>query len=70
MIVIALVFVLIALYEWSDWRKRHDGTAKIWRLITIMAILLISLEVYFLVRDYWNFEEALHRLYRFLGQWL
>ncbi|GAA0135420.1 hypothetical protein YSY43_22600 [Paenibacillus sp. YSY-4.3] len=67
---IALVFVLIALYEWSDWRKRHNGTTKLWKLVTVIAVLLVLLEAHFLVKDYWNFEVGLHRLYRYLSRWL
>ncbi|WHX47272.1 hypothetical protein QNH46_13960 [Paenibacillus woosongensis] len=70
MIVIALVFVLIGLFEWSDWRKRHEATAKLWRPITVIAMLLLSLEAYFLAKDNWNFEETLHGLYSLLGRWL
>jgi len=69
-IVIALVFVLISLFEWADWRKHHDDMAKLWRPITVIAMLLLSLEAYFLAKDNWNVEEALHGLYSLFGRWL
>lgn len=67
---IALVFVLITLYEWADWRKRYRNTAKLWRLIVVNIILLLLLEMHFLVKDSWNIEVALHGLYRLLDRWL
>ncbi|MNJ28825.1 hypothetical protein [Paenibacillus bouchesdurhonensis] len=70
MFIIALIFVLITWFEWADWRKRHDGTSKLWKLVTVNIILLIILEAQHLVRDKYNLELALNGLYRFLGRWL
>ncbi|AZK47277.1 hypothetical protein [Paenibacillus lentus] len=66
MIVIALVFVLITLYEWANWRKHYNNTAKLWKLVTVNMVLLTLLEVHFLVKDTWNINIALLGFYRFL----
>lgn len=65
---IALVFVLITLYEWINWRKHYNSTAKLWKLVTVNTILLALLEAQFLVKDIWTINTALHGLYRFLGR--
>lgn len=68
MIMIALVFALITLYEWADWRKRHNNTAKLWRLIAVNTLLLAMLEAHYLVKENWNISIALNEFHHFLGR--